>query len=182
MGKIKLFFLIINTAVILTMIFAGVSCTTPVEDGETVPPGQLAYVTWVLQSYGNPDNLTPAVPDAQVTLIFRSIQMSFDGFGGVNNYGGNYKVDGDKLTIENIISTQLLAGAAYGTGNNIFQNPAFCAGLSTNRGNAYDNRNGRNSGIHQREIDRENPARFICRRRVTLSSGFFIGVLLTFSG
>jgi len=107
MGKIKLFLVIITAAVILVITFAGVSCTTPVEDGDTEQPGQLTYVTWVLQSYGEPDNLTLAVPDAQVTLTFRSIQMSFDGFGGVNYFGGDYEVDGDKLTITNLISTLL---------------------------------------------------------------------------
>jgi heat shock protein HslJ len=108
MSRIKLFLVIITATAILAMVFAGVSCTTPVEVGDTDQPGQLAYITWILLSYGDPDNVTPAVPDAQITLTFRTIHMSFDGFGGVNNYGGNYEVDGDKLTITNIISTQLL--------------------------------------------------------------------------
>jgi heat shock protein HslJ len=105
MGKIKLFFVIITAAVILVMVFAGVSCTASV-DNELA---KLTGVTWVLQSYGDSGDLTPVAPGGEdVTLTFHSDDNSYNGFGGVNFYGGDYKVDGDKLTIGDIISTQLL--------------------------------------------------------------------------
>jgi len=67
--------------------------------------GKLEGITWVLESYGHPDDLTAAVPDAETTLIFNEEKKEMGGSGGVNCYGGNYETDGNKLTVKDVIST-----------------------------------------------------------------------------
>jgi heat shock protein HslJ len=97
----------LNTALVLCLAvilvaLAGASCTAVDTELE-----KLTSVTWVLQSYGDSDNLTTAASGEDVTLTFHSGDNGYNGFGGVNHYEGNYEVDGDKLTITNIISTLL---------------------------------------------------------------------------
>lgn len=70
---------------------------------------KLEGITWVLNSYGDEGNLTEALPDKEVTLIFYKEDNSVGGNGGVNSYGGDYKADGSNLTISNLITT-LMAG------------------------------------------------------------------------
>jgi heat shock protein HslJ len=42
---------------------------------------------------------------AKPTINFKS-DGRFTGFGGCNNFGGNYKIDGNKLTTSDIYSTE----------------------------------------------------------------------------
>ena len=70
---------------------------------------QLEDVTWALKSYGDEGNLIEALPDKETTLIFYSKDKSAGGNGGVNSYGGDYTLDGSKITISNLIMT-LMAG------------------------------------------------------------------------
>jgi heat shock protein HslJ len=69
----------------------------------------LTGVTWILKSYGNPDNLTTALPDKEVTLTFVKAEKAARGNSGVNLYGGKYAIDGNKLTITGVTMT-LMAG------------------------------------------------------------------------
>jgi len=69
--------------------------------------GKLEGVTWVLKSYGDPNHLTAAVADREVTLTFDRDKKEIRGNGGVNSYGSKYEVDGNKLTVSNIISTAM---------------------------------------------------------------------------
>lgn len=78
--------------------FAGVSCANAAGDN-------LAGKTWVLQQYGDPDNLTQAITGKEPTLTFDKDKMTVGGNGGVNGYGGDYTVDKDKLTVSDVIST-----------------------------------------------------------------------------
>lgn len=77
-------------------------------------------VTWVLKSYGDPDNLTPAVPDAETTLTFNKDNHEVGGSGGVNGYGGNYVIDGGGLTITGVIRTLMYGPEPVQTQENAF--------------------------------------------------------------
>ncbi len=59
-------------------------------NGEPAPPGRidLADTSWVLEAYGEPGNLTSALPDHQPTIAFGEDNVS--GFTGCNVYGGDY--------------------------------------------------------------------------------------------
>lgn len=63
--------------------------------------------TWVLKAYGDEGNLIQALPDKEVTLIFYEEDKSAGGNGGVNSYGGDYTIDGNNITISNLMSTEM---------------------------------------------------------------------------
>jgi heat shock protein HslJ len=63
---------------------------------------QITGVTWVADNIGG----TPALPDAEVTLIFNPDGRS-GGKGGCNSYGAGYERKGDALTFEQAMSTQM---------------------------------------------------------------------------
>jgi len=60
--------------------------------------------SWKLTSYGSAASPTPAVAGAGGELTF-SNDGKVTGNSGCNGLGGNYKVDGDKITFDQIIST-----------------------------------------------------------------------------
>lgn len=86
-------------------VMAGISCGTT--QASTAP--ELSGVTWMLVSYGDSDNLTAAVEDKHTTLVFDDKEMTVSGTGGVNSYGGDYAIDGDKITFTKVFRT-LMAG------------------------------------------------------------------------
>jgi heat shock protein HslJ len=60
--------------------------------------------SWKLTSYSRADVLTPAVTDAEAGLIFKD-DGTVTGNSGCNGLGGNYKVEGDQVTFDQITST-----------------------------------------------------------------------------
>ncbi len=71
--------------------------------------------TWKLVSYGSPDNPTPAAADVDTSIIFGE-DGTISGNVGCNSFGGDYKVDGDKITFGPISSTLMMC-AATATGD-----------------------------------------------------------------
>lgn len=63
--------------------------------------------SWQLASYGSPSDLAPAVPDVDTTITFGE-DGSVSGNVGCNDFGGDYTVDGDNITFDNITSTLML--------------------------------------------------------------------------
>lgn len=60
--------------------------------------------TWKLSAYGPKESPTPAVTDAEATLTFDG-KGNVTGSGGCNSLGGTYKIDGNKITFSEVIST-----------------------------------------------------------------------------
>ena len=116
MKHIKLYEIVSLVVMISLTIAAGISCSRNTE-------GQgLAGVTWVLQSYGVPPNMTQAVADKQTTLVFDDKKMTINGSGGVNGYGGDYKIDRNKITFSGIIHTMIaVEGPIMGQENAFFK-------------------------------------------------------------
>ena len=63
--------------------------------------------TWKLISYGDPANPTPAVADADTSIVLGE-DGTIGGNVGCNSFGGDYKVDRDKLTFGPISSTLMM--------------------------------------------------------------------------
>ncbi len=101
MKRIRLFELI-GLVVILSL--TAIACISSVGADNA---GKLEGMTWVLKSYGDPNDLNTAVADRETTLTFDKDTKRVGGNGGVNSYGGDYKIDGDKLTINEIIHTEM---------------------------------------------------------------------------
>ena len=60
--------------------------------------------SWKLTSYSRADVLTPAVTDTETGLTFKD-DGTVTGNSGCNSLGGNYKVEGDQVTFDQITST-----------------------------------------------------------------------------
>ena len=60
--------------------------------------------SWKLTSYSRADVLTPAVTDTEAGLTFKD-DGTVTGNSGCNGLGGNYKVEGDQVTFDQITST-----------------------------------------------------------------------------
>ncbi len=59
---------------------------------------------WKLVSYGPPDSMNAAVPDAEATLTFGD-DGTVSGNGGCNSIGGTYEVSDEIVTFDNVVST-----------------------------------------------------------------------------
>lgn len=99
MKRIRLFEII---GAIVMLSLTAVACISSV--GAT-NAGKLEGVTWVLKSYGDPDSLKMAVSGHEPTLTFDKDKKQISGNGGVNGYGGDYEVDGNRLTLSGIVHT-----------------------------------------------------------------------------
>ena len=63
--------------------------------------------TWKLISYGPPANPVPAVKDVDTSVSFGE-DGTISGNVGCNNFGGDYKVSGDKIIFGPISSTLMM--------------------------------------------------------------------------
>jgi heat shock protein HslJ len=98
MKSIKLYE-VLGLAVILGLtIFSGVSCAKANSQ-------ELSGVTWVLKSYGDPQNPGLTITGHEPTLMFDKEKKNVNGNGGVNGYGGDYTIKGNNLTISGVIHT-----------------------------------------------------------------------------
>jgi heat shock protein HslJ len=60
--------------------------------------------SWKLTSYGTADALSSTLADVDANLMFNE-DGTVTGTSGCNEFGGNYTVDGDQITFEEIVST-----------------------------------------------------------------------------
>lgn len=85
---------------ILTSLFGLFACDS------SAPPFE--DITWIMESYGEPESLKTALPDVEVTLFFNSTNKEFSGSTDCNTYFGSYKVEGSKLSLpQGVAHTQL---------------------------------------------------------------------------
>jgi heat shock protein HslJ len=61
---------------------------------------------WKLVSYGDAANPTPAISNVDTSIKFDS-DGQISGNVGCNGFGGNYKISGDKITFDSIMSTMM---------------------------------------------------------------------------
>jgi heat shock protein HslJ len=65
---------------------------------------------WELVSHGSPASPTPALPDVETTISFGD-DGRFGGNVGCNGFGAEYKVSGDEVTFDGIVSTMMYCEA-----------------------------------------------------------------------
>jgi heat shock protein HslJ len=104
MKKPKLYEILGLTVLLALTVLAGVSCAK-----NTGP--ELAGKTWVLKFYGQQGGgMVSAVTDHEPTLIFDQDKMTIGGNTGINAYGGEYTIDGSKISFKRVFQT-LMASA-----------------------------------------------------------------------
>ena len=69
----------------------------PVE--ESAPPKGLEDVSWILESYGEPENLKAVLKGTEITAIFGSALGRVHGSAGCNGYSGKYQSSDSQLSI-----------------------------------------------------------------------------------
>jgi len=67
--------------------------------------------SWDLTSYGPASSPTPAVAESGAGLTFNQ-DGTVTGNSGCNGFGGNYRVDDDKITFDQITSTLMACDEA----------------------------------------------------------------------
>ena len=66
--------------------------------------GRSLVGSWKLIAYGPVDSPAPAVPDVEAILSFGA-DGTLTGNTGCNQIGGEYKVEGDQIAFDSIVST-----------------------------------------------------------------------------
>ena len=106
--KKKIAWLAVSCLIVVTPVL--VSCA-PAEEKEAVVPEEVTFedTTWVLESYGEPDDLNTVLEDTEITIEFISAEEKMEGSAGCNAYFGGYEVDEEKLTIRPPIGSTVMA-------------------------------------------------------------------------
>jgi heat shock protein HslJ len=89
-------------ALVMILGLTAVACVSPAN-----ADAQLEGVTWVLKSYGDTANPTAAVSGHEPTLTFDADKKTVSGNTGVNGYGGDYTLEGSKLTFGPLMQTMM---------------------------------------------------------------------------
>ena len=82
----------------LGLIISACTSTQPGGEALTVPS------KWNLMSFGKSGTETPIIQDSIITLEFAENDQ-VGGTGGCNSYGGKFEVQGETITIKEIVST-----------------------------------------------------------------------------
>jgi len=99
--KKKIIWLVGSCLIMVALVL--VSCAPAEEKAEVVPEEEEVTFegrTWVLESYGEPDDLNTVLEDTEITIAFISAEGKMEGSAGCNSYFGGYEVNEDKLTIK----------------------------------------------------------------------------------
>ena len=85
----------------LTMIFLLVAgCTS------APTASDLEDTKWILESYGEQENLKPVIEGTRITATFDSAEGQVRGSAGCNSYFGGYQIN-DKLSIPVLAHTEM---------------------------------------------------------------------------
>jgi len=64
---------------------------------------------WVLESYGEKENLQTVLEDTEITIEFKSEEGKFAGSAGCNSYFGGYEINKSELSIRPPIGSTVMA-------------------------------------------------------------------------
>jgi heat shock protein HslJ len=107
---IRRMFLLGVTLVLAVVLLAACNSSTPA--GSKPAPG-LEDTIWVLRSYGQPGSLKPVLTGAggmanvEITALFTRATGKVSGKSGVNTYGGDYRLEGSKISITKMMLTAM---------------------------------------------------------------------------
>ncbi len=69
--------------------------------------GGLEDITWLLESYGEPESLQTVLEGTEITAVFDSAEGQIHGSAGANNYFGNYQISKNRLSIQEMAWTEM---------------------------------------------------------------------------
>ena len=71
------------------------------------PTEGLEDTRWILESYGEPENLKAMLEGTEITAVFDRAEGRVHGSAGCNTYSGGYQISDSKLSIPLIVSTEM---------------------------------------------------------------------------
>ena len=77
--------------------------------GTNAAESALVDKVWVLETYGEPNNLKSVLQDTEITATFNSDERNVTGSAGCNSYFGDYEVKGNNLSIPGPIAATEMA-------------------------------------------------------------------------
>ena len=93
---------LLGLLLLLLIVFVGLTaCNT----GTGV--ATLEDTAWVLESYGEQNNLQAIIEDTEITATFNSANSEVSGSAGCNTYFAGYEVRGSKLSIFEMAFTEM---------------------------------------------------------------------------
>jgi heat shock protein HslJ len=101
-----------KTTLLLFTLLAVMSITITACTGQTTEPASIVGI-WELVSHGSPSSLTPAAPDVDTSIEFKS-DGTLAGNVGCNGFGGDYTVEGNNIVFGQIISTLMFCEGPVG--------------------------------------------------------------------
>ncbi len=104
MGK-RNWLLAVSLALVLAIV--GLAGCVSEEPSVSVSHGGLEDITWILESYGEPENLQTVLEGTEVTALFDSAEGQVIGSAGANHYFGAYQISKNKLPIQEIAHTEM---------------------------------------------------------------------------
>ena len=98
-------------AISLALVLAIVGLTGCTSEQSPSPahsgPDDLEDITWILDSYGEPESLQTVLEGTEITALFDSTTSQISGSAGANYYSGVYQISKDKLSIQEITHTEM---------------------------------------------------------------------------
>jgi heat shock protein HslJ len=90
--------------ILFIAVLAISACSAQSTEQSTQEPSASLIGAWKLTSYGPTGSPVPAVEDSEAGLTFNE-DGTVAGNSGCNGFGGNYTVEGDRVTFSEIVST-----------------------------------------------------------------------------
>lgn len=75
--------------------------------GDQSSSNQLTGSNWLLESYGNPDNLNGVLAGTIVSLNFENDARTAGGSAGCNTYGGKFDANGGSIHFSELFHTEM---------------------------------------------------------------------------
>ncbi len=106
MGKKKL---LLSISLALVLVTGGlVGCTlSTAATGSLEDITWIEDITWMLESYGEPENLQAVLEGTEITAIFDSAEGQVTGSAGCNSYFADYEASGSELSILELAWTEM---------------------------------------------------------------------------
>ena len=97
---------LIASILFATAILGLVACSDNGRPSRSTQEESLFNVTWILDSFGEQDDLQSVLEGTQITVIFDGNGGVVHGYAGCNDYGGEYHIKNNTLTIPDLMVTE----------------------------------------------------------------------------
>ena len=116
----KPFVHILAVTVFLSLAACSSTTTTPEPPPTTTTPEPLTgngleNTTWILEYYGEPDNLRGILSGTEITALFDNAENQMRGSVGGKDYFGSYQINGDKISIQEVGPPELILASQLQT-------------------------------------------------------------------